>query len=239
MNQAIINDISRFSADAVYKEHMYESANNNEAEIWASAFNLRIENLVRRIFLVTIDERNWNTQTNIIASPSMEVPSTTQQHEIQESVPSTNHAVSNHPSQGATSDASRGNSTETKTSVLRQEISGLPKSIEEVIEFWKNVDRKNGFKQVRLYEDPRVRAMLIPQYVFATSWKAAGNKRKLERIQFLAQQVAKCNDNINDLTQLGSNVDWNRAIRIFKEKWSVDDSTRMTLLIKTIKGSRN
>lgn len=260
MNQAIISDISRFSADAVYTEHMYERTDNNDAEIWASSMNLRIETLVRRGLQVTSGERNSNARMNISSSLSSKLPNTTQlirnqdsvpstlppaSHNTtqltqnQESVPSTNPTASHHTSQGATSAASRENSTQEETTVLRQEIPGLPKSIEEVIEFWRNGDSRNGYKPVRLYEDRKVRALLIPQYVFGTSWRAAGNKQKFERIQFLAQQVSKCNDNIKDLTQPGSNADWNRAVRIFKEKWGVDNSTRMTPLIKKIKDIGN
>ena len=42
-NQAIIDDIEALSRNSVYTEHLFDSADNNDAEIWTASLNLRID----------------------------------------------------------------------------------------------------------------------------------------------------------------------------------------------------
>lgn len=174
--QSIAEDILKHARGAVYKEHLFENAGNNDAEIWERSLALRLETIGAAVPAMPA-QRN--------ASDSVAVPS---------SVP------------------------------LRQEIPGLPKSIDVLIELWRNGDPREGFRPVHVYASVSTRRAIIRGYS-NKAWVGSGQKRAFQRYQFLALEVAKCNTQIKDIFAPGSSTEWTTALLEFKSKWSMSHNS--------------
>lgn len=105
----------------------------------------------------------------------------------------------------------------------RQEIPGLPKSLDVLIELWRNGNQAEGCRPAHVYASVSTRRAIIRGYSNKT-WVGSGQKRAFQMYQFLAAEVAKCNNQIKDIFAPGSSPEWSTALLEFKSRWNMSDN---------------
>lgn len=116
-------------------------------------------------------------------------------------------------------------------------IPGIPKTIDSVIEIWRNGTQDSNYKPVRFFETAAMRKSLVLGYTH-TSWSKGGQKSAYYRFKDIVFYLHKfCNLSI-DVFEEGTGDEWSEAVEWFKDNSKIfESSMSMTSLLQKIRSS--
>ncbi len=102
---------------------------------------------------------------------------------------------------------------------LKKAVPGIPKTAEELVQLWRQGNPEKNVSPLYKFVCVSGRKQIIRGYTNKT-WNLSGQKRAFNRLKSLVQIVAR--DSALSITEVGSDFEWQEALRVFHSKWSKD-----------------
>ena len=102
----------------------------------------------------------------------------------------------------------------------RREIPYLPKSLDELVNLWREGSEKKGFRPVHQYKTARNRKLIMKNYS-DLGWKKSGQKYAYLRFQRVILGIASYNDGLTDIFCRGSDEKWNISLSKLMEAMGI------------------
>lgn len=200
----IRDTIFRHVERSIFKEDLFDSADNNDSEIWKSQLKTQLEVFVP---CQEFTENKEETDNALVEASRSDAAS-----------PGISEDIGSHNVRNQVNGDRRRTVLQCFASVpMRQEIPRLPKTAKDLVDMWLEGCQKKGFRPVNVYSTAKSRKLIIKRYS-NHSWISSGQKRAFQRHKRLVQSIATLNDEIDNL-ECRDYRKWNKAIVAFEEKW--------------------